>query len=205
MTFHWIDIFLIIILGLFALIGFVKGFTQRVLSLLSWGGAIFGTFKLYPLTRPFIVHHIAGGTTATVLTSAFLFVTLLLLLKLITTAFSNLIQRSPLKGLDRLLGMVFGLGIGAFVLCLFGIIVQIFVPQSYYPKNLQNSILWPWITKGQTYIEDLSPLQKKDIKAPDLFKTVSALTNQKPAPQKEEAHYDQKERSQLDKLIAKNT
>lgn len=203
MTFHWIDFCLVIILGLFSLVGFVKGFTQRVLSILSWGGAIFGTFKLYPLTRPLVVQYIASGTTATVLTSAFLFIVFLVLLKVATTAFSNLIHKSPLKGLDRFLGMILGFGLGAFVLCLLGIMVQIFVPQTYYPKNLQNSLLCPWITKGQTYIEGISPLQKKNLETPEFLKKLPSLPEGK-GIHTTGASYDKKERAQLNKLIERN-
>jgi uncharacterized membrane protein required for colicin V production len=208
MTFHWIDFFLIIILGLFALVGFVKGFTQRVFSIASWGGAIFGTFKLYPILKPLVVQYIASGTTATVLTSAILFIVLLVLLKVSTTGLSNLIHKSPLKGLDRLLGMILGIGIGAIILCLMGMIVHVFVPQTYHPKDLDRSLLWPWMIKGQHYIEELNNVQKKNLATEGLFKDLPSLSlpeSLSKDPDLTEVHYDDKERSQLDTLIEKNT
>lgn len=209
MPFHWIDFCLIIILGLFTLFGFVKGFTQRVFSMASWGGAIFGTFKLYPILKPLVVQYIVSGTTATVLTSSILFIVLLVLLKVGTTWLSTLIHKSPLKGLDRFLGMILGFGIGVIILCLGGIIVHVFVPQTYYPSDLHRSFLWPWLTKGQLYIQELNSAQKKNLKTEELFKDLPSLSFRDPLSKEtfssSEVRYDDKERSQLNNLIEKNT
>jgi len=194
--FNWLDALIVLSLVLFCLIGFVKGFTQRILSLLSWVGAIALSFKLYPFLRPLVESHITSGTPATVLTSAVLFLTLLVLFKSLTAALSALIHKSPLRGLDRLLGVFFSLAMGTFILSIAAIVMQVFFTGTHTPDVVRTSKLWPLVLHGQTYIEDLSPLKQRDLEKHNPLKDIKF-------PSQEEAGYKKKERSALDHLIDK--
>ena len=199
-AFNWLDALIILSLVLFCLIGFVKGFTQRILSLMSWIGAIVLSFKFYPFLRPLVEKYIASGTPGIVLTSAVLFITLLVLFKLLTAALSTLIQKSPLKGLDRLLGIFFSLAVGTFILSIAAIVVQVFFTGSQSPDVMRTSKLWPWVLRGQGYIEDFSPLKQREL-AKELEKH-NPLKDVK-IPSHEETGYQKKERSALDHLVDK--
>lgn len=197
---NWIDIAIILCLGLFGLMGFIKGFTQRILSLISWAGSILLSFRLFPYLRPFINQYVSG-TTATVLTSAVLFITLLILFKLTTNAITSLIHKSPLSGLDRMLGVIFGLLMGGLILSLVAIIVSVFVPRSHYPNAIRTSKLWPYVVRGQDYIEGMSPLKKNSLTRTPLLKNVGKVKQVKESKAEESSGYSAKERSQLDQLI----
>ncbi len=194
--FNWLDGLIVLGLLLFGLMGFIKGFTQRILSLLSWGGAIALSFKIYPFLKPLVTKYIAQGTTATVITSAVLFITLLVLFKLLTTAVSNLIHKGPLKGLDRMLGIIFGIGIGALVVSLTAMIMHIFFTPHMSSDVMRTSKLWPFVLQGEKYVEDLSPLDHKTLAKHNPLKDIDL----NPA---EEMTYPSKERSELDHLLNK--
>ena len=193
---NWIDIAIILSLGLFSLIGFVKGFTQRILSLISWGGSILLSFRLFPYLRPLIAQYVSG-TTATVLTSAILFISLLILFKVATNAIVSLIHKSPLSGLDRLLGVVFGFVMGALILSLIAVMVNVFVARHHYPEAMRTSKLWPYVVQGQSYIEDMSPLKKKVLGKGNLLENFKSKAKAKA----EEIGYNATERSKLEQLI----
>lgn len=197
---NWIDITIIVMLGIFSIIGFAKGFTHRVLSLISWGGSILLSFKLYPMLRPLVAQHIASGTVASFLTGFVLFALLLFAFKALTNAISSLIKKSPFGGLDRLLGVFFGFIMGFLILSLVAIILNVFVSRQHYPQAMRTSKLWPYVMQGQGYIEDLSPLKKKSFNKGDLMKKVESA---KKIPKKllDNTGYNKNERSQLTHLI----
>ena len=152
-AFNWLDALIILAIILFGLIGFVKGFTQRVLSLVSWAAAIGLSFKAYPFLKPLVERYIASGTTAIVLTSAVVFVALLVVFKLLAHALSALIHKSPLKGLDRFLGIIVGLAMGAFIISIVAIAVHAFFKPTHTPEVIRTSKIWPFVLEGQQYIE----------------------------------------------------
>ena len=100
------------------LMAFSLGLVRVVLALLGWVGAGFATLYGYRYVDPFalkwisvpILAHIAAGLTV--------FIGTLILLTMISHAIGHRVRVSALSALDRSLGLVFGLGFGAVLVCL---------------------------------------------------------------------------------------
>ena len=205
---NWLDLCIVFILFLFCLLGFMKGFTHRILSLLSWGGAIYLTLHFFPTVRPFIGQYVSSKMATTVITASFLFIALLILFKLITTKLSNLIQKGPLGALDRILGVAFGLMIGLLVLALVGIITNVFVAKHHYPAAMNSSKTWPYIQQGQSYIEAMQPLEKRELlKKKDLLRKLKKARKEQRTLARLKRHqelgYKKDDRKKLDALVGR--
>ena len=196
MTLNWVDFSIIGFLTVFSLLGFIKGFTHRVLSLLSWGGAITLTLRYFDPTRQWMSQHISSPLGSTVATSACLFLGFLIAFKLLTSKISLGIQKSPLGFIDRTLGVAFGALIGTALLLVLSIIITVFVPSLYRTEGGMKSVLMPYVLEGQNYISQLSPVQKE--------KKILESVQKKIEVKKEsgETGYRPKERKKLDALIA---
>jgi membrane protein required for colicin V production len=104
----WVDYVILGILGLSALIGFVRGLVREVVSLAIWIGAVLVAWAFYqPLAEqltPWI------STPSVRLGAAFLILlfAVLILGAIVGHLLSLLVEKTGLTGTDRLLGVVFG-------------------------------------------------------------------------------------------------
>lgn len=206
--FNFFDYGLIIFLILFGLFGFIKGFTQKILSIFSWGGAIILSFYLYPMVKPFIGNYIENKLIVTLSASILLFVFLLIIFKIITVQLSNNIQKSSIGSLDRILGFVVGSLTGFLIVSLIAVVMHVILPLRSYPDVMRKSALWPFAEKSGKYIQNIKPLIKgyNDSKA-DLTKNINSIEFSKiKAKEKlgDETAYRKKDRGMLDSLVKAN-
>ncbi len=93
---------------LFIIIGVVRGFTNDILSLLTWLGAIASTKAFFPLAQPYIRNYISEPFFADIVLGFIIFVLSLILLVFLAKKISGLVRQSVLSGLDRTLGIISG-------------------------------------------------------------------------------------------------
>ncbi|WP_115718284.1 CvpA family protein [Gallaecimonas mangrovi] len=104
---NWVDIAILVIIGVSVLISLVRGFVREAMSLVVWIAAFFVASVFYPklavlftgLSDPLIRNAAA---------IALLFVATLILGGLLTYIIGQLVDKTGLSGFDRLLGMIFG-------------------------------------------------------------------------------------------------
>ena len=104
-----LDIFVILVVGGAALIGFVRGFAHEVLALLAW---IIGIVALKLFHEPLgarLVDSVGTEAGAAVLAFALLFVPTYIAVKLFAKAIGGRTRRSVLGPVDRVLGGGFGM------------------------------------------------------------------------------------------------
>ena len=102
------DITILIIVGVAAIGGFLRGLLQEVLSLAAWAIAGFAVFHLHtPLSE--ILHNYIGSETGTaVLAFGLLLVVPYIVIKLIAKNIGKASRNSVLGPIDRILGFGFG-------------------------------------------------------------------------------------------------
>ena len=102
------DIFVLLIVGIAAVGGFMRGFVQEVLSLVGWALAIFAIRYLHTDLTAFLYTYIGTPSTAAVLAFALLLLIPYAAMKLIARVAGRSTRNSVLGPIDRVLGFGFG-------------------------------------------------------------------------------------------------
>jgi len=112
---NWADWVLLAALVISILIGVLRGFTREVLGLASWIVAIVAALLLAPHTVSYLEPHIATPSIRIAASYAVVFFGALVLGAVVTSIVSMLVRKSPLSGVDRMVGGGFGLVRGVLV------------------------------------------------------------------------------------------
>jgi membrane protein required for colicin V production len=152
-----LDLAVGIVLLISALLAFLRGFVQEVLSIAAWVGASFGALYglryVQPTARRLIPLDWAADTAAMVV----LFLAILFVLSIVITLVSRSVKRSALNPLDRSLGFVFGLLRGAVILCVAVIICDWLVTPDRRPDWMQTAKTLPLMENGANALKSLLP------------------------------------------------
>ncbi len=201
---NWMDVILLAILLVFAIMGFIAGFTEKFFSILSWVGAGICTFHLYPLAKPFADRYIQNETWASIVTAVVIFLVLVIIFKLVTRFLSKSVKDSPLGSLDRGLGVILGAFTGFFFLASLTLAGRYFFTPSHYPDPLKASKIWSWAEFGGYYLEKvLPPLKLSDplvTPTPDSRQSRSVARNLAVSRGKPVTQYSSQDRKRLDAL-----
>jgi membrane protein required for colicin V production len=142
-----LDIFVILLLGGGALIGFVRGFVHEVLSLLAWIAAIAMLKLLHGQLSTGLTDAVGTHAGAAVLAFALLFVPTFILVKLLARSLGGRTRRSLLGPIDRVLGAGFGMLKGLIGATLFFLLANLATDLIYGPEAERPA----WMTESRTY------------------------------------------------------
>jgi membrane protein required for colicin V production len=221
-TFNSIDLAVIIIIGISIFVGILRGATREVLGIAGWIGALAVVFYGLPLFRPLGRQYIHNPMMADAIVAGVLFILSLAVFILISRLISSGVKGSIFGGLDRSLGLVFGLIRGVLVVCLAYLVMSFFYPTKDIPQSVTNARFRPWIAQGANELKrfipkdylprdlkqatTISPLDAKDLlenSLPNLEETVKNLSTLKPtSPEKQ--HLQNEPKDNLGKLIEPN-
>ncbi len=146
MTWGILDIVLVVVLALGALRGFVRGMMKELLSL----GALFVSFLLATVFYPDITLWLRGRfslqDSAVVFAFGGIFLLSFALFKMLEKGLVRIVRNTALGGVDRLLGMLFGL-LEGLVVC-FLLVYLIHFQTLVDLSNLSAaSFLMPWMER----------------------------------------------------------
>lgn len=102
------DLIVLLIVGVGAIGGFLRGFVQEVLSIMSWVLAIFAIRFLHTDLTAAILEFMGSPVTASILAFALLLLIPYAAMKLIARAAGRSSRNSVLGPIDRVLGFGFG-------------------------------------------------------------------------------------------------
>lgn len=102
------DIAVLVIVGVAAIAGFMRGFVQEVLSLASWILALFAIHYLHTPLSQKLAEFFANDSAASVLAFALLLLVPYMAMKLIARWAGGAARKSVLGPIDRVLGFGFG-------------------------------------------------------------------------------------------------
>jgi len=155
------DIAVIVILLLSALLAFARGLVREVLSVGAWVGAAFATLYMFPHVLPMVQGFVAKDLIAKAVTGIGIFVTVLILLSIISHQLSKGVRQSALSAVDRSLGFVFGIVRGAVIVCLAYLSLAWVFPPAEQPKWLRDARTMPVIQSGAEKLRSLVPDQTR--------------------------------------------
>lgn len=112
----WLDYLLIAVAVLSVVVGFFRGAVRELLGLLVWVAAYLLTIRFAATLDLHLVGSIESPTTRLVVSNVSIFLGVLILGTIVVSLASMLVRSVGLGGLDRLLGGVYGVLRGVFML-----------------------------------------------------------------------------------------
>lgn len=113
--FNWADWTLIVIIAISTLMSLRRGFVKEAISLASWVVAFIVARSFHPNVQTLLVDSIESEVLRTIAAFCILFVGTLLVGAAVAFLVGVLLKLTGLSPIDRLLGMVFGLGRGVIL------------------------------------------------------------------------------------------
>ena len=147
-----IDAISLTILALSTLHGLWRGFTQLALGLLSWVVAFVLAFRFHAVPVPWLARFIHSPTVLQLASFAVVLLFFLVAGYLLAALVVRLVRATPLDGLDRTLGGLFGLVRGSCVVVLLFMAGQWLLEPSDMEAIEANGRLTPYIRAAATYI-----------------------------------------------------
>lgn len=216
-----LDLAVVIVLLISAVLAFMRGFVHEVLSVAAWIGGILSVVYGVPELRHIARGFIANDLIADIATSVVIFLSVLVVLSILTKMLSQSIQASALNNLDRSLGFVFGLLRGAVILAAALLILDWIIDTGERPDWVQSAKTLPVIEGTADFLQSLAPesfMAAEDAAkeasetakdAMELKETFDKLTQPPPgsdpdAPQTPDGAYQQDQRNSMDRLFQTN-
>ena len=141
----WVDLAVLGVLAISGLLAFGRGFVHEVLGIGAWLGAgalavwlgpeLVGRAGAWVPSHPELAQPIAFGGV---------FVVALVVLLLVSRALGKAVRHSAFGGVDRSLGLLFGIGRGAVLVAVAYILLQMVVPVEEWPTPLKNARALPF-------------------------------------------------------------
>ena len=177
-TLNSIDMGVIFLTGLSAFIGVLRGFTKEILSIGGWAGAVALTFFGFPYAKPFVQQWVGHPFLSSIVTVGLLFLSSLIAFILIIRNISELVRGSRLSGLDRSLGLLFGiLRALAILILLYFLSSFIWKTEDRRPLLIKSARSLPLITEMARRAASIIPAYYL---SPGLLKSLHSKIEQTP-------------------------
>jgi membrane protein required for colicin V production len=201
--FTFVDILVVLIVLGSAAYATYRGFVAETLGVFSWVVAIFATMYFGYIAVNLIEPHLSPPWLGAVLGYLAVFVIVLVPLEFLAHRVSQTVQHSPVSGLDRALGFVFGALRGAVIIGLLYFAFSSFQPVRDQPKWMVEARTFPYIQEASAAVLSLAPDDGRDriaTKAAEVRNQASELVDKRTKKHKKKT-YGIEERRALDSLI----
>jgi membrane protein required for colicin V production len=155
---NFIDVVVLVVIGLSALVAFANGFVNVVLWVLSWVGAVVATVYFFPVARPVAERYISEPLIANVVTAVVIFIVALVICAILNQVISRAVRGSAVGALDRSLGLLLGVVIGAVIVCGAYMLMVWAIPEDRdRPQSVAEAKTLPMIQKGADLLKNMVP------------------------------------------------
>ena len=134
-----LDIAILVIVIISALIALNRGLVKEVLSIVGWFLSVVVIVYALPVFLPITKKVIENGMVAGVATSLAVFVAFFIIWIYSTSSIVGKIRTSKLNGLDRFLGLFFGIMRAFLLIVLFNIMMSWIIPGDKQPELFAKS------------------------------------------------------------------
>jgi membrane protein required for colicin V production len=221
------DIIVVVIIGLSALFGFVRGFLREVLSIGAWIVAGLATYFGLPLLRPFALRYISHELIADIATGVAIFLVVLVVASVISHVITRSVRESSLGPLDRSLGILFGLVRGAAIVSVALLICDNFYAPDNRPQWLKDARTLPVVQIGADFVRQFVPASvaaqaqstadsakeqaQQAMEVGQAIQIITDASHNRPsagadsAASKDDSGYSEAERKALDRTVQQST
>jgi len=216
-----LDIIILAVVIISALIALSRGLIKEVLSIIGWFLVTMLIIVLLPVLLPFAQNFIGNGIVAGVVTALIIFTLFSIFWIYFSSHLTSKIRTSKLSGLDRTLGLFFGILRAFLLVILFNILVNWTIPTDHQSEVLTESKYFQLAGKFAKPVEELIPQEtldiikskakeltpeekedKKEKESLDLFEKLAQPKVKKADDNKENTKgYKESERDSLNRLI----
>lgn len=159
---NWVDYCIIGLIAFSALISLIRGFVREAVSLATWVAAFFAAFKFSTPLSDYFADTIQSPTLRLIIIFAVIFFFVLLLGAIFNFMLSQMVDRTGLSGTDRILGIIFGVTRGVFLVGVFILLGNI----TTFNKDTwwSNSQLIPHFQGLSHWLQSFVPEQFENLK-----------------------------------------
>ena len=198
------DFIAILILAVSALIGFVRGATREVMTVLAFILAVLISLFALRFTGPIFRNSIENGWVANALAILIVFVAAFILIKVIAGALTRRLHTTHALGtLDRLVGVGFGVVRALVLLGVFYMVFNAATPPERVPPWIKDAALYPVASFSAKALMALAP-QGTAVASQVVDQAVRDGTTEGKSPPTKGPGYDQHSRDEVDALVEQN-
>lgn len=156
---NMVDVAVLLIVALSGMMGLARGLVREVFGLLAWLGAAFAAWYFFPQAQGMARRTIANEGIADPVAFGLVFLVVLVMLSLLARSLATLTRYSGLGGLDRTLGLVYGLGRGAVLMVAAYFAAGAVEPVDRWPDMVLEARSLPSIYLGANWFADRLPAE----------------------------------------------
>lgn len=185
-----LDVIILILVGISGLIALSRGLIKEVLSIVGWVLSGCAVIWLLPFFTKITNQYIDSGLISGIISAIFILILFMVIWIILTDNMVGKIRSSKLSGLDRILGLFFGIVRAFLLVILINILVNWCVPEDQQPEFMQKSKYFHIAGNFAQPIEDLIPQETLDIiktKTDNYISEKEEKTAAKKAKKKQEA------------------
>ena len=179
---NWVDLCVIAIVLFSAILAFMRGLAREVLGIGSWIGAALFAVYAAPFVQPRFADWIPEPELVAPSAYGAMFIAALIFLSIVSNIVGGVIRGSLLGGIDRTLGVVFGVVRGAALVVAAYILVGMVVPADRWPEPVLQARTLPIAYQGAEWAAGLIPVAYRpriyppppgrETRAEDLFRAM---------------------------------
>ena len=156
-----IDLFFLVLL-IFSVIQCAnKGFVLSLLAASKWLLSYIITLYLFPKAKPYVSDLSKNEYVLDIILGIGIFIIILFIILMINKSIGKAIKYTGIGGIDKFFGFFFGI-LRTYVvcMCIFST-VNNFFDYKNWPIDVENSITFPYIEKGSSFLSNEFPNQKE--------------------------------------------
>ena len=152
-----IDLFFLILL-VFSIIQCTnKGFVLSLLAASKWLLSYILTLYLFPKAKPYVSDLSKNEYVLDIILGTGIFIIILFIILMINKSIGKAIKYTGIGGIDRFFGFFFGI-LRTYIVCICVFsTVNNFFDYKNWPINVDNSITFPYIEKGSSFLSNEFP------------------------------------------------
>jgi membrane protein required for colicin V production len=169
-----VDLAVLAVIAISAILGLSRGLVREMLGLGSWLLALYAAYVYGPQFQPLALRAFGNPDVAEPVAYAGTFLVLLIVFSLLANLVGRMVRVSMLGGLDRTLGLVFGLVRGGAVMVAAYILGALMLPPENWPPQVQQARTVPLLYDGAAWVADtLPPKYRPNVAAPPQGRSTS--------------------------------
>ena len=153
----WVDVAVLVVVAFSGMLGLLRGMVREVFGLAAWIGAAVAAIWFFPQAQGLARRAITNVDVADPVAFGGVFLLVLIVLSLIARLMGGAVRRSALGGLDRTLGLVYGLARGAALIVVAYLIAGAIEPVDQWPDQVLEARTLPSIYLGAAWVVQRLP------------------------------------------------